>query len=513
MDIFRGSLVATAIVAAILMTAGVAGVASTREGIESDVTIVDGTPIELIRPAWAITPVPGVVVVHGFSGSRQVMYGIGQTLARNGFAAALIDLPGHGANPSRMGRTSGPGRAAGFDAAVASAIRWLRTQPGVAADRIALVGHSMGAAIVVRYATLHPDVVATVAISGVGGRPEAWPDRPRNLLTLAGGWEFGAIRRNAVAAVRASHPNAEPGQTVGDVLRGTARRVVIVPRVEHIGIIFSRQALDELVTWIRASTGMSGETPPTPAVAMPWVLLIYAGVALGFIPLAWLAFAWNAEPRAPAPPAEPRPAWRRPILLAASVGAAALVAPVPPAGWLPLMTADYLVGFFLTAGLALLAATALQYGRFAVGSLTPGLAWRTALLALYALIGFGVTAQFTWLDFQLVGDRQWLVLLLFPVWVVYFLGDELWHGELTGQRRLWAYLGAKLLTVGVLLGSAFVGGAPFFLLLLAPALVPLFLLHAFYSYWLNRFSGSPLPAAIINAMVFAWAMAAVFPLV
>ena len=60
-------------------------------------------------------------------------------------------------------------------------MKYLRTGFGLPEDRIALVGHSMGAGAVTRYAVEHPAGPVTVAISL--GSAEDLPDgaaRPRN---------------------------------------------------------------------------------------------------------------------------------------------------------------------------------------------------------------------------------------------------------------------------------------------------------------------------------------------
>ena len=49
-------------------------------------------------------PVPGVVIAHGFAGSKQLMLGYGYTLAHAGYATILFDFNGHGANPAPLER-------------------------------------------------------------------------------------------------------------------------------------------------------------------------------------------------------------------------------------------------------------------------------------------------------------------------------------------------------------------------------------------------------------------------
>ncbi|WP_353070603.1 acyl-CoA thioester hydrolase/BAAT C-terminal domain-containing protein [Actinomadura opuntiae] len=96
------------------------------------------------------------------------------------------------------------------------AVRHLRAVPGVDGGRIGLLGHSMGAAAVVRYAEAHPDVRATVAISQ-GTMLVGAASRPRNLLLVAGGLEFADYRDGAVGALRAAYPQGHTVRTVGGV--------------------------------------------------------------------------------------------------------------------------------------------------------------------------------------------------------------------------------------------------------------------------------------------------------
>jgi pimeloyl-ACP methyl ester carboxylesterase len=68
-------------------------------------------------------------------------------------------------------------------------------------ERIGLLGHSMGTAAVVRYATAHPAIRATVSVSQ-GLMSVGSASRPRDLLLLAGGLEFPGYRESAAGTPR-----------------------------------------------------------------------------------------------------------------------------------------------------------------------------------------------------------------------------------------------------------------------------------------------------------------------
>lgn len=137
----------------------------TRDGLRliADIHRPDGSP----RAA--------AVVVHGFSGSRR---GPGvleqaQDLLRRGFIVLAHDGRGHGTSEGSC--TLGDLEALDVEAVVDHA-RSLH-------DKVVLIGASMGAISVLRYAADHPDVDGVVAVSG----PSNWklPLTPMGLASAA----------------------------------------------------------------------------------------------------------------------------------------------------------------------------------------------------------------------------------------------------------------------------------------------------------------------------------------
>jgi dienelactone hydrolase len=503
--------------AAVLALVGATGVISTRAGLSRTFATVDGTPVELITPAGPATaPRPGVIVVHGFSGSRQLMYGVAQSLARNGYAAAVIDLPGHGQNQSRF-----PARrsAQGFDRTLTYVMAWLRTAPGVDPEKLALVGHSMGAGAVIRFGARDADIMATVAISGGGnaGRPQR-AGSPRNLLLLAGGWEPAGIQAACGAALTVAYPGAALGRVYGSWADGTARQCVIVPGVEHIGILFSNATISAIVRWLDSAFGLEPvRRDVTSAVPVWWALALHLGGVLAHLVLIDLLFRrvqgvpTHAPDETQFPNRLPRGAVA--VVFVAPTLLAALVMRVVPDGWFPLLTADYLCGFYLIAGVVI-AVGLRQIGVPLLGGLPgAGLIARAVIVALGGLAVFGIVAHYTWLNTWLVAPRGWLVALVFPAWLVYFVAQD----RLLRTRPAREYLAGCVLftlaTMALLAGAVVLLQAPFFLLLLVPAFVPLLILHGVYGHWLRTRTASSLPAGLLNALVLAWVMAAVFPLV
>ena len=505
-------LLTLALAVLVLASFGVSGLARARAGLTRTVATVDGLPVELITPAGGgTTPLPGVLVVHGFSGSRQLMYGVAQTLARNGYAAAAIDLPGHGQNLDRMPALTG--RTSGFDASLGRATAWLRAQPGVDPARIALVGHSMGAGAVVRYAMGDAAIGATVAIStGLGPRGPVPADVPRNVLAMAGAWEFPNVLDACRLAVTASYPLADARRLQGTWADGTARQCVVVPGVEHIGVLFSRPAAIAVVHWLDAALGVHPPGRPVEtAIPMIPALWLHAAAAIVFLLLAETLFPrWRAVDAAAS---APLPRLTLAIVMSGAAVMAAVVMRFAPGGWIPLLTADYLCGFFAVTGLVVAVALPLLGRPIARPLPSLDVAWRTLVLVSFAIVMFAIVAQLSWLNMHLVGARRWLAMAVFPLLLLYVLSlDSLLRGRPASEYFAW-WAGFTLLAVAVLLSAVFTLRAPFFLLLLAPALLPIFLWLGLYGHWLRSRAPSAWPAACVAAAMLAWLMAAVFPLV
>ncbi len=101
---------------------------------------------------------PTLVMVHGAGGSSRFWNGQVHPLAKevNSFA---LDLPGHGNSP-------GPGRDS-----IASYAEWLRDVLGrLPGDRLFLMGHSMGGAIVQEAALRFPDMFSGIILAATGPR-------------------------------------------------------------------------------------------------------------------------------------------------------------------------------------------------------------------------------------------------------------------------------------------------------------------------------------------------------
>ena len=90
------------------------------------------------RPAG---PVPAVLVMHGWGANASMMAPVVAPLQAAGLAVLLVDARCHGDSDDE--RFSSMPR---FAEDIATGLRWLRAQPGIDPQRLALLGHSVGAA-------------------------------------------------------------------------------------------------------------------------------------------------------------------------------------------------------------------------------------------------------------------------------------------------------------------------------------------------------------------------------
>jgi pimeloyl-ACP methyl ester carboxylesterase len=116
---------------------------------------------------------PVVVMVHGFTGSKENWYPLARRL-RGQYRLLIPDLPGWGASERR------PGQDYGFAAQGARVDAFVRT---LAPDRpVILLGHSMGGGIVALVAARHPRDVARVGLFDAAGVRFADNDFGREVL-------------------------------------------------------------------------------------------------------------------------------------------------------------------------------------------------------------------------------------------------------------------------------------------------------------------------------------------
>lgn len=456
---------------------------------------VGGVPLDEVHPAGAVAGArrPGVVVAHGFAGSARLMAQFGDTLAAHGYVVVLLDFAGHGGNTRPL-----PDSAASTDASTAAlqhdldvAVTHLRGLPDVDPARIALVGHSMGASAVTRYAAEHPEITTTVAISLPGPQAEL----PGRLLVLVGQLEFPGFRAEAESA------------TAG---RAPGRAMIVVPAVEHISILYAPRTHRAMAAWLDDAFGRTAadRSTPSPLRRVGGAGALLVSLLVGLYPIAWLLLGGIRQGRS-------RLAWpqlaRTVVVAAVACGVAALVAPRLPTERLPLAIGNFLVGFTVVGGAAMLAYHRWRPGPpLAAPVSRPG--GRRLALAAPILIGYAAVAVAVPLNLGLtyavpVGNRRWLLPVVWAGFAVLaYAGDRLAGGSFLGL------LAVSAVVVAALTGAAVTGLTFTFVLLIVPLLAVLLLWQAAWAAVLHRFAAPPWLIAAVGALIVAWPLATALPL-
>lgn len=105
-------------------------------------------------------PAPAVIVLHGWGGNAGMMLPVAAPLHASGYAVLMIDARNHG-NSDADTFSSMPRFAEDLEAAFG----WLSAHTEIDATRIAVLGHSVGAAAALLAASRQPAIAAVVSVA------------------------------------------------------------------------------------------------------------------------------------------------------------------------------------------------------------------------------------------------------------------------------------------------------------------------------------------------------------
>jgi len=478
----RGILgVALLLIALLLLAPTGRGVLVEDRTIGSDADL----PVRVYVPQGvAVGTNPGVVVAHGFAGSAALMHTWSLALAHAGFVVVAPDLPGHGRNLAPL--ADRPDR---LPEAVMASLMELRALPEVDADRVALLGHSMGSGAVLTVGIERPDLVrAVVAVSPTDA--PVTPSAPRDLLLLAGANESRFVANAESLLGRAGGARGAAGD-------GDARALTIVPVVEHVSILFSRSAHEASIGWLSGALGHvpSGTAPMGPLAG--WVLLVLAVLLL------WQGLVRQAATQAREPGVRSVPWLALPVGgVVATASLVIIVRSVDLAGLTGLLVAGEVGLWFLMTG-----AVWLRFGIRPAAPDARDVGW--SMLAVAVLVGVGASTTLAWAPWWLGGVRATaaalLTIMMLPAMVAL---ASLLHGR-RGRAALAVWLwtsGAILVTLGA---AAVVVPGIGFLILVLPLLPLVLAATTAVAVGLDR----PWASGGAAAVFVGWLLAMLFPLV
>lgn len=484
------------------------GIYSAQRGVTSRSLAVEGIPMQFMAPQAAVQQ-PGVLIAHGFSGSKQLMLGYAHVLAHNGYGVLLWDLPGHGANTQPFVYEN---LQHSFDVALSA----LAQQPEIDPQRLAALGHSMGGGVTLRGGIEHGDQLdAVVAISSTDA--PVTPELPKNLNLQIGEWE-------SYLAPYAERLLAQAGGTNLDLSQGKRRSFEIIPAVEHATILFSDVSHQTSLSWLNQTFGLTA-TNAYRDRRMAWYGLHLLGwiVAMAYGLPSVIASVLPLKSRsATSSPAlsslEPSP----PLLLKKRTAwGGLLLAPVIPTAFLTLLNRqtpiDNLGGLLIggALGVWMLLAGAVWLGmvaaggRSAIGRPTVQDLKVGAVGFVMLWLGLGALAQWVWLPWFLVPMRLLLWVAIALACIPWFLASGLVQHQAKRRHRLGWWFGQSLVLVLGLTGTIVLLPSLGFLAIMLP-LFPL--LVALFTFVTAK-AASPWGACLACAPVFSWLIVTPFPLV
>jgi hypothetical protein len=202
-------------------------------------------------------------------------------------------------------------------------------------------------------------------------------------------------------------------------------------------------------------------------------------------------------------------------VMLAGAGAAAFVGRFADASSnaIPLAVGGYVAVFFVAAALVsgTLALLLARTQPDVIRDRTPVLA--SGLLSAVMTLGLALPGRLTWAPFAFVGDRAWLAVLFVAVFTAWFAADEGLVRRRSRPGRAALMAANRMIVVGALLVAVLMLGAPGFLTLLVPLMVPLFALLAGAAMIVSGRTNSVLAPTLVQAVPLGLLVATTFPLV
>lgn len=449
------------------------------------------------------TPEGTVVLFHGISANKKIMFYLARGFAEQNLRVFVPDLPGHG-------HTAGPFSPERAEECGEALVSGLVSRGMLNPDRTIVAGHSMGGAIALQVGARIP-VAGVVAISpapmqsahGVSSEMRLFPYSgpwPQHFLVMSGSLEPESMRENA-----------------GDLVssrKDDSAKYVLIPGATHVSLMFSPAAVRTFQEW----TGKTLQLPGTPGV--PSRRQLY-GAAAGFLGMLLLAGPFlreavgrkkNGEELEPGNPTH----WIRSLAEFAGVAflAVILLRLGHPLRFVHLFQGDYLASFFLLLGILLVLLhwkfLRAQFPRMKTGLLGTSLA--SLLLFLLFATWFELSLYETWGT-----PAKWLRFpLLFVMLLPYHFAEELALGPVAAGKATRRLVDALLLRVAIwaalLFGVFYFHTGETLIVLLGPYFMIFFVLQRRGMDIARQETRSAMAAAAFGAILLAGLCMVIFPI-
>jgi dienelactone hydrolase len=448
---------------------------------------------------------PAVLLVHGFSSDRINTSALARRIAQNGYGVLAIDVRGHGENRN-------PFDERGLRDDLKTAVEVLRQSNLVDGSRIVVVGHSMGAGAALDYAAHDPSIKGSVMISG--GFSLDGPEHPRNTLFIYAENDPDFIKDLSaqLGAHLAGADKIESGKLYGDFAGGTAVETMQVKGVNHLTILWSPAAAQNIVQWLDSVSGKTHVAAPNVAEPrLPLTIVCLFLFILLLVPIGRVCA--ELTPRYEHRPGSSAGWLGLIVLLIALFAAMALNVNAPQAVFLSIVDGHIIISWLAIAGGLLLVWLALRQSddlrrlRNGLGSTL-----FAAALAFAAIVIINGAYEVALHRTALTPERLLVMfastLLVLPFFVSF---EVLLRRGTTPMATVLASLGRVLMVVTIAVGLG-LGALPFVLALVLPVFVIQFVMFEIFATSVYSVSGNLLLIAMVEALWFARATASFWPI-
>lgn len=428
---------------------------------------------------------------------------------------------------------------------VRAGLDYLLSRTDVDHGRIAVLGHSLGGAMVFTESYSDPRVKSVVAIApALSQQSRMNSTSPKNLLLAVGGRD-NIVRETLVLGLlgRTTNGGEEIGKLYGNFSEGNARKMIVSPGTDHAAEMLDPYIAQASIKWVEASLGINLNISVS---ISPWlyITLGLSGAAsfLSVFPIIACAKRlgrWIRKGELSQKPKLSRVGvWKLVILYFVAWGYGAFSTfilsvlgigrgplsqnifgvPFGSIGlysWIPVLFADLFVNAFVVASVILLLCIIVLSRTKEKPNLgilefkTSAVLGTTGFLIMFSAINVSFTSTF--MDLFPTIREVFLMIKMFILLLPLTIIDELWLRNL--QNRMtqpWQKIGIPVLLyllpkVFPLAFASFIFGNFVFL-----ASIILFI-PALFTAWLFNESGSVTGGAIFNALLYSWFIAVILP--
>ena len=192
-----------------------------------------------------------VILTHGFAGSTEFMRALAVALARDGHIVIRFDFLGHGKHKipfsGDVKSKNGPTRQ--FVNQLNQVINGYKERYN--SSKVVLIGHSMASDIIIRATQGRDDIESVIAISSY--TDEIPKNDFPNLLVINGEWEKGLTNKTLELFNKIGIDNPKIDKLYGEILGNNARKTIVIPGADHVGILYAKKTQLEILNWISSS--------------------------------------------------------------------------------------------------------------------------------------------------------------------------------------------------------------------------------------------------------------------